>query len=85
MASNTKTQREPIVTTDTEEVVTETPVNVEPPKKSSRLVNIKEFIHGQTMRLEEIAAFRVFVENTRYMSTEEWNARLTEFRNRKVK
>ena len=51
-------------------------------KRSKRLVNLKEFLSGQNLRIEEEAGFKAYVKYKQYMSLENWNIKLSEYLSR---
>lgn len=53
-----------------------------PIQKSKRLINIKEFLIGKNLRIEEIAGFKAYVNYEKYMSDENWNIKLKEYLNK---
>jgi hypothetical protein len=58
--------------------------SLQPPKRSKRLVSYKEFINGKTFRPEFLAGFRMYLsmKGISYLSTEQWNDILEEYKNR---
>lgn len=51
-------------------------------KKSKRLINIKEFLSGKNLRIEEEAGFKAYVNYEQYMPLENWNLKLSEYLNK---
>lgn len=51
-------------------------------EKSKRLIGLAEFLQSKSLRVEEIAGFKAYTKNQKYMSRENWNSKLLEYKNR---
>jgi hypothetical protein len=54
-------------------------------EKSKRLISLDEFVKSKNLRVEEIAGFRAYTRKHKYLSRDNWNQKLFEYKNRDLK
>jgi hypothetical protein len=54
-------------------------------EKSKRLIGLDEFVKSKELRPEEIAGFKAYTRKHKYLSRENWNLKLLEYKNRDLK